>query len=149
MIFERETRIRAPIKEVFAFFSDPKNLARITPPAMKFKIVNAPERPLREGDRIDYQIRIMGVPLRWKTLITEWDEGRAFADYQEKGPYRHWLHRHTFTEAGSEVVMHDRVDYELPFGVVGRLFGGAFVRRQIQSIFDYREGAIGSFLARK
>jgi len=115
---------------------------------MGFRILKAPERSLREGDRIDYQIRILGLPLRWRTLITEWDEGHAFADFQEKGPYRHWLHRHTFTEVGNEVVMHDRVDYELPLGIPGRIFGGAFVRRQIRKIFDYREGAIGSFLAR-
>ncbi|HEY0142879.1 MAG TPA: SRPBCC family protein [Thermoanaerobaculia bacterium] len=140
--FERTTRIAAPIADVFAFFGAPANLGRITPPEMGFRITDGPDRPLRAGDRISYRIRIMGIPIHWRTLITRWEDSVAFADLQERGPYRYWLHTHTFRDLGNEVEMHDLVEYELPLGVLGRLFGGWFVRRQLEAIFDYRADVI-------
>lgn len=142
--FERTTRIAAPIGEVFAFFGAPANLGRITPPEMRFEITDGPNRQLRAGDRISYRLRLMGIPIRWRTLITRWDDNVAFADLQESGPYRYWLHTHTFRDLGHEVEMHDRVEYELPLGILGRLFGGWFVRRQLEAIFDYRARVITS-----
>lgn len=142
--FERTTRIAAPIAEVFAFFGAPANLGRITPPEMRFQIIDGPDRQLRAGDRISYRLRILGIPIAWRTLITRWDDNAAFADLQERGPYRYWLHTHTFRDLGGEVEMHDHVEYELPLGILGRIFGGWFVRRQLEAIFDYRARVITS-----
>ena len=143
MIFERTTTIHAPLPEVFAFFSDPKNLAKITPPRMGFQIVESPDRPLVEGDRIRYTLRVFGFPIKWTTRIIASRENGSFADLQEKGPYKLWLHTHTFRDTEHGVVMHDHVQYELPMGFLGRLFGGWLVRRELESIFDYRSQVIG------
>ena len=95
MILDRLTTVDAPLEKVFEFFSDPRNLGKITPPAMGFRIVSAPDRALGEGDRIEYRIKVLGLPLRWVTLITSWRQNQSFSDLQEKGPYRRWLHTHT------------------------------------------------------
>lgn len=144
-ILRRTTFIRAPLPEVFTFFSDPQNLARITPEKMGFEIVAAPDRSLRAGDRIEYRIRILGVPLRWTTLITRWEENVAFADLQERGPYRRWLHTHSFRAVDGGVEMGDVVEYELPLGLLGRLAAGWMVRRQLRTIFDHRAAAIEGY----
>lgn len=141
-VLERTTQIAAPLSDVFDFFSAPGNLARITPPGMGFRITSGPDRRLREGDRIHYRIRILGVPLRWTTHITLWREGEAFADFQERGPYRYWQHTHTFKQVNGTVEMHDRVEYELPFGFLGRLLGAPLVRKQLDAIFAYRSKVI-------
>lgn len=147
MILERVTTIEAPLESVWEFFSNPENLARITPPSLGFQIVSSPRRPIRAGDRIDYRIRVAGIPLAWRTLITECDPPRAFTDVQEKGPYRRWEHRHTFEPLdGGLVRMTDRVDYELPLGALGRIAGGFWVRRQLRQIFDHRARVVvGTF----
>lgn len=142
MIFERTTTIHATLAEVFDFFSQPDNLARITPPAVGFRVLRAPARPLREGDVLEYRLRAAGVPLRWRSRITLWQPGRAFADLQERGPFAYWLHTHTFREEAGGVTMHDHVDYRLPFGFLGRLVAGALVRRTIAKSFDYRAEAL-------
>jgi ligand-binding SRPBCC domain-containing protein len=143
VILERTTILRAPLADVFRFFSDARNLARITPASMRFRVLSAPDRPLSEGDRTRYRLRVAGIPVSWTTLITEWRENEAFTDEQQRGPYRLWRHTHSFRELESGVVeMHDRVEYELPLGVVGRLAAGWFVRRQLQTVFDYRAAAI-------
>jgi ligand-binding SRPBCC domain-containing protein len=143
LVLERTTQIHASLPEVFQFFSAPANLGTITPPKLRFRIVAAPSRRLREDDRIEYRIRIFGVlPAGWTTRICMWRENEAFADVQERGPYRFWLHTHTFRDTPDGVEMHDRVEYELPFGWLGRLFGGWLVSHELRAIFDYREAVI-------
>ena len=140
---ERETVIPAPRRMVFEFFSDPQNLARITPRSLGFEIVDAPDRRLRAGDRIRYRIRLLGLRLPWVSRITEWREGTSFVDEQERGPYKRWRHVHTLMASDRGVLMCDRVDYELPFGALGRFVAGWWVRRNLERIFDYRTQAIG------
>ena len=142
MRFERTTFIAAPVKRVFEFFEAPENLARITPPEMRFRIIDGPARNLREGDRIRYALRVFGLPIRWTTHITIWRDGEVFADLQERGPYRYWLHTHTFREVPGGVEMHDAVEYELPLGFLGRLVAGRLVARQLERIFDHRAKVI-------
>ena len=139
---ERETFVPAKQSEVFEFFSDPSNLARITPRSLGFEIVDAPRRRLRAGDRIRYRIRLLGIPIPWVSKITEWKEGSMFVDEQERGPYRVWRHEHTLRAAQNGVLMFDRVQYDLPLGRIGRAFGGWWVRRNLRAIFDYRTQAI-------
>lgn len=135
--------INAPRSAVFDFFSRPENLARITPPTLAFRITSGPDRPLQQGDRISYTIRVAAIPMKWRTHITEWNPPLSFVDDQESGPYKLWSHLHTFTEVDGKVRMEDNVEYELPFGLLGDLFGAWFVRCQVEAIFDYREKVIG------
>lgn len=80
--------------------------------------------------------------LRWVTRIARWQPPSEFQDFQEKGPYKTWLHTHRFTEDHDGVTIRDRVDYELPFGPLGRLAHRLRVRRQLEAIFEYRRKAI-------
>jgi ligand-binding SRPBCC domain-containing protein len=139
---DQTQQIEAPLEEVFAFFSDPGNLARITPSWLSFRIHGAAPSALGEGSRIEYRIRWGLFRLRWVTRITRWRPSSEFQDTQEKGPYRTWLHTHRFSRRGSAVIMEDRVDYELPFGVFGRIAHRLRVRAQLEEIFDYRRKAI-------
>jgi len=140
-VLEQSQLIPASPDEVFAFFSDPGNLARITPPWLRFRIHG--ERPdLRAGSRIEYRIVWTLFTLRWVTRIASWSPPASFVDAQEKGPYRKWIHTHRFTPSSGGVLMEDRVEYELPFGALGRLVHALRVRRQLEEIFDFRRRAI-------
>jgi ligand-binding SRPBCC domain-containing protein len=142
---DQTQRIDAPIEAVFAFFSDPSNLACITPPWLSFRIHGAMPRPLGEGSRIEYRIRWAIFRLRWVTRITSWRPTAEFQDVQERGPYKTWIHTHRFNTSGSAVIMEDHVEYALPFGLLGSLVHALSVRRQLQKIFDYRRHAIARF----
>jgi ligand-binding SRPBCC domain-containing protein len=136
-VLEHVQTVAAPIDDVFAFFRDPQNLARITPAWMGFSIERAPDRAIFAGAEIEYTIRWLGLPVRWKTRITEYVEGERFVDTQVSGPYRRWVHAHTFIPAGETTVMHDRVEYELPLGAFGMLAHTVLVRRQLEQIFAH------------
>ena len=138
----RRQIVDATLSEVFAFFSDPFNLAVITPPWLGFRIAESTDRTVRLGTTIRYRLRLHGVPLGWESRIAEYVEGEVFADEMLSGPYRRWYHRHTFRSVPGGVEIEDVVEYELPFGPLGRLAHALFVRRQLRAIFAYRERRI-------
>lgn len=134
----REVLIPAQRDEVFEFFSDPANLAKITPKSVGFRDLTPDARPMRLGMQIIHEIRWFGLPVRWVTLIEEYDPPRRFVDTQLKGPYKYWRHEHTFEETPGGTLMRDHVQYELPFGILGVVTHRLIVARQLRRIFDYR-----------
>jgi hypothetical protein len=135
-----------PLGEVFKFFEDPRNLARITPPQLRFQVTNGGNIEMRKGALIDYTIRWMGLPMKWRTLIADYQPPRYFVDEQLRGPYRYWKHRHVFTESGGLSIITDRVEYALPLGIMGRMAHALVVERQLKGIFAYRQRAIAKIL---
>jgi ligand-binding SRPBCC domain-containing protein len=124
-----------PLEEIFAFFADARNLQKITPPWLDFRILTPGEIVMREGALIDYRLKVRGVPLRWRSEITVWDPPRRFVDRQLRGPYRSWIHEHRFEEKKGGTLVTDDVRYSV-YG--GELIRKLFVARDVQKIFAYR-----------
>lgn len=137
-ILETEQLVPQPIKTVYAFFEKPENLGEITPPSMGFKTLTPSPITMKEGALIDYTIRLGGIPLHWRTMISHYSPPFQFVDEQLVGPYTFWHHTHSFEEVEVGTMIRDTVRYVLPFGPLGRLVHALFVRRQLESIFAYR-----------
>jgi ligand-binding SRPBCC domain-containing protein len=123
--------------EVFAFFAESANLLLLTPPSFRLRVVAAP-RALATGAVLDLQLAWLGVPVRWRALVREWDPPYRFVDVQVRGPYARWEHRHRFLEEGLGTWVEDRVTYRLPLGALGRAAHALLVRRQIAALWRYR-----------
>lgn len=138
----RTQLVGRPVPEVFSFFSDASNLEALTPPFLHFRILTPMPMELRAGSQLDYRLSLFGVPVRWRTRITDWQSGTRFVDEQESGPYALWRHTHEFEARGSSTLMLDVVDYSEPLGPVGTVAHILFVRRTLDRIFDFRRDAI-------
>ena len=134
--------INKPIEEVFQFFSKPENLSVITPAKLGFKILSPNPIKMEVGRLIDYNIYLMGIPIHWRTLITDYEPPNMFVDQQIKGPYAMWHHTHTFHKVKGGVEIKDRVVYSIPFGFLGRLLNYLWIKRDLNNIFLHRKKVI-------
>lgn len=129
------TVLPRPRAEVFEFFSDAGNLEKLTPALLRFQILTPLPIAMRPGALIDYRLRVHGLPITWRTEITEWEPPVRFADQQLRGPYRLWHHEHRFEEVEGGTLATDRVHYAfLPVPGVHRLL----VEPDLRRIFAYR-----------
>ena len=137
--------IPATAKTAWDFFSNPKNLSRITPESLDFQVItpDLPER-IHAGLMIEYRVRpVAGIPLTWLTEITHVEPETYFVDEQRLGPYALWHHEHWFRPAGpGKIEIEDRVTYRLPFGWLSEPAHLLFVRAQLEHIFEHRTHAV-------
>ena len=122
------------------FFSDPRNLSRITPRWLGLTITSDPPSRIYPGLIIAYDITpLLGIKTRWLTEITQAQEPIRFVDEQRLGPYRFWHHQHRFRAVEGGVEVSDEVHYALPWDPISRPANALFVRRNLMRIFLYRE----------
>ncbi len=136
-------RLPIALDEAWDFFSDPRNLAVITPPEMGFVVQTELPPRMHPGLIIKYKVRpLFNVPLTWVTEITHVVEHQLFVDEQRFGPYRFWHHQHHFREIPGGVEMRDIVHYDVGFGPIGNVANFLVVRPRVQAIFDFRRGVL-------
>jgi len=146
---KRTQELPITIEEAWDFFSTPKNLGKITPSHMGFKILyQSGGDTTYSGQIIRYEVSILpGVTVHWVTEITHVSEYKYFVDEQRFGPYALWHHQHWFEKVPGGVLMTDEVNYAIPFGPLGRLANWLFVERQVNAIFDHRFQILGDYFA--
>jgi ligand-binding SRPBCC domain-containing protein len=150
------------IESVFVFFSDPSNLPKLFPDWQRARIeemdLHPPSRSrgasldapaiAGRGTRITLSFRptpLSPVRVTWVALIEDfhWDE--RFCDRQVAGPFLYWRHCHRVQAWQSEqtgehgTLLIDTIEYELPFGKVGRLANSVAVRQILVKLFKHRQ----------
>jgi ligand-binding SRPBCC domain-containing protein len=144
--FKTELWLPLPPEKVFPFFADAFNLETITPTWLNFNVLTPRPIEMREGTLIDYKLRVHGLPVRWRTLISAWSPPHRFEDRQLRGPYRQWIHTHTFEPHDGGTLCRDVVKYAAPFDF---LTHELFVRRDVEKIFAFRAEALKKHFADK
>jgi hypothetical protein len=143
--FTAEQWLPRPLAELFPFFADAANLERITPPWLGFRILTAGPIEMRAGVLIDYRLKVHGVPLRWRTRIAAWEPPERFVDEQIRGPYRLWVHEHTFAEQNGGTLCRDDVRYAV---LGGALVDRLLVRPDVERIFAFRRQVLSDLFPR-
>lgn len=149
--FKRTQILPITITEAWDFFSTPKNLSKITPSKMNFRILH-----ISGGDKaypgqiIRYKVKALPfISVNWVTEITYVNEPHYFVDDQRVGPFAIWHHQHSFKEVANGVEMTDEVTYGIPFGPLGTLARWLFVKRDLENIFDFRYQVLEKHFSKK
>ena len=128
------------IEKAWEFFSNPRNLAKITPSSMSFDISSPILKDhCYQRQIISYKLSpFPGVKSNWVTEITAVNAPHFFVDEQRFGPYKMWHHEHRFTPCDDGILMEDVVSYKLPVGFIGRALHNILVKPKLRSIFTHR-----------
>lgn len=133
-----EQHLPITLEEAWNFFSNPRNLVKITPKKMGFQITSENTSQAYSGQIISYKVGIFPlIKSNWVTEITSVKPLEYFIDEQRFGPYAMWHHEHHFKKVDTGVIMIDKVTYKLPFGILGRL-SNFFIKKQLKEIFEFR-----------
>ena len=131
------------LDEAWNFFSDPRNLSKITPPWLNLKVTSELPDAMYEGIIITYKVYpFLGIPSNWVTEITTVKEKSFFIDEQRFGPYKLWHHQHHLKEVNGGIEMTDVVNYALPFDPLSRPLNNILVGKKIEEIFSFRKGVL-------
>jgi ligand-binding SRPBCC domain-containing protein len=147
--FLRKTRIEAPAETLFRWHAEPGALERLSPPWEPVEVIErAPG--VRNGDRGALRVRMGPLKLRWVFEHRNCIPGRQFQDVQIRGPFKRWEHTHRFTPDGPDACwLEDEIEYEFPFGALGRWIAGRMVRRKLERLFEYRHQMTAEAMAKQ
>jgi len=137
-LFVRRSHLDAPAAEVFRWHARPGAFERLTPPWEPVRVVER-HGGIEDGGRVVLRMGPGPFGVRWVAEHFDYVEGERFRDRQAAGPFAHWLHTHRVEPDGGDACwLEDRIEYALPFGALGALFGNAFTRRKLDRMFRYR-----------
>ena len=137
-----ETLVDAPVETVAALFADVRILERTTPPELSLRIVTPMPIQLRRGAIVEHALKVRGLPVKWKSLITQWQPGVGFVDYALRGPFELWRHEHAFEARGAQTLIRDSVTYSLPLAPLSNI-ALPVLRADLARIFAYRREQLG------
>jgi len=141
MKYEYETHTDSSRPEVFDWFERKGSFRRLMPPWEVAEEVRADET-LEDGAQRIFRFPMGPIKMTWVAEHLGYQPPEKFEDIMKKGPFRSWHHVHRFIEKDGGTVVHDEVDYKLPMGVLGRIFGSRNVRNRLNRMFRARENRL-------
>lgn len=141
--FEQSQHLPISMDAAWAFFSDPRNLAKITPPELNLIPSSSVPHVMHAGLVITYKVKIAPlIYVNWVTEITHMDAPNFFVDEQRFGPYKFWHHLHRFSPTAGGVLAEDVIHYGLYGGPLASVVNAMMVRKQLSRIFEFRKRAL-------
>lgn len=98
--------------------------------------------PLHLRDTVTWRARHFGVHWRMTSKIIALDRPHSFVDQMQNGPFAGWQHTHTFEGNSLGTRMRDEIQYQPPFGALGRLFDAATLETYLTRLLRWRNGRL-------
>jgi ligand-binding SRPBCC domain-containing protein len=137
-IIEKSVTIAAPIEAVFDFHLDTDNLGLISPAWVKTKLIR------EQGDGLGKIIELHTTqynvfPSHWVVRIEEYDRPVRLTDLMLQGPMKYFRHERTFSQpCASLTELKDHLEYETPFGIIGKIADKLSIEKMMNEMFEYR-----------
>lgn len=138
-----ETHIYAPIERCFDLARDVS--AHTKSAAFSSERVVPPGRMdglLELGDLVAFEGRHFGIRQRFVAKITALDRPHRFVDEMVEGAFKWLRHVHEFEADRDATLMRDTLEWEAPFGIVGRLADIFFLQRHMRWFVTKKQTAL-------
>ena len=130
------TLIKCTQEELFNFHLDSNNITKITPTNIKVELLSTDTKTY-EGKVVSIKTTKLFIPTYWDVEIKKLEFPNILVDLAVKSPFKYWKHQHIFTKKDNICELKDIIEYELPFGLLGKLVN-PFIKNDIIKMFEYR-----------
>ena len=137
-------------EELYAWHGQPLAFQRLQPPWETIEIRKMSGAFGTDGYRIEFRTNLLG-PFKgtWIADAFDFQPGKQFQDRQLQGPFAYWNHTHRFIpESATSSLLEEWIEYRLPLGSLGKLFGDGMTRQRLAAMFAYRHALTQSDLRR-
>lgn len=148
--FTLRSAMPASAGELYAWHASPAAFPRLNPPWETAELVHQDGRFGAAPYRVTVRTPVVG-PFRGRFVSEAYDfrPGEGFQDKQITGPFAEWNHTHrTIADGPDASFLEDHVEYRLPLGMAGAVFGAGIVRDRLEAMFAYRHALTASDLRR-
>jgi ligand-binding SRPBCC domain-containing protein len=145
-----ETTIHAPVELCFDLALDVGVHAESA--AFSSERIVEPGRTkgvLERGDLVAFEGRHFGIRQRFVARITELDRPICFVDEMVHGAFKRLRHIHEFERTGNATLMRDIIEWQAPFGFIGRLADTLFLRRHMAWFVSTKQHALKEIAERR
>lgn len=147
-VFEKQSRIEAPVKELFNWHNRPHAFERLTPPWEKVKVVER-QGGIQDGGKVVLEMQQGPFRHRWVAVHGDYVEGNQFVDEQVQGPFAKWVHTHRMLpETETTSLLNDHIEYRPPLGFLGEAAAGGYLRKKLDRLFAFRHARTQNDLKR-
>ncbi|MEM4312383.1 MAG: hypothetical protein QXX95_08350 [Nitrososphaerales archaeon] len=134
-----KTKIKTNVKELFKFFSKPKNFEQIYPKELQLKILKAPEE-LKNGDEITLLITLFGQRFRWKLRIKSFNPPKEIVYEALVSPFKSWIHTLKLSPLDENTLLEDKIDFSTYFPI-----SNIFSKFLIKRVLNYKNEALRKY----
>ena len=135
--FEKSVFFPVSVDEVFSYHICMDNISKLLPRYINLEVLNAP-CDLKLGGIIQLRVYMYGVSFFWEAEIIEYKQNIRFTDSLNHGPFSFWKHYHLFKACKGGTLMTDRIEYKLPWSILGEIAHYFFGREKLEQIFITR-----------
>ena len=137
-IFETSVTLCSPLESIFDFFIRPENIQQISPPEMGLNFIDPPDI-LEAGCRLEFKLQGFGQVQHIVHEVSDLECPHGYTETQVQGPLKQWLHEHRFeSDTAEQTIVTDRIEFQLPGGLMGLLLTEARVRESLEDGFYHR-----------
>jgi ligand-binding SRPBCC domain-containing protein len=147
-VFESSFVVNAPLEKVWAFHDDPAALTKVMTGPVRMEMLHI-DRPVVAGSTIRIRMHVGPIALPWTIRVREKEAPKFFTDAQvgNEGPFKRWVHTHRFESVSATATrVSDRIEYEAPLGLLGRIGAALFGTLAMTLMFAGRRDATKSLL---
>lgn len=125
------TKINAPKQTVFDASRNIDIHQQSASPSNEKAIAGVTSGLINLNETVTWRGKHFGFYLTHKSRITAMHLYDYFADEMEEGKFRTFKHEHFFEEENGLTIMKDKLQYETPFGIFGKLFDLLFLKKHL------------------
>ncbi|CAH0334764.1 hypothetical protein FVB9288_00370 [Flavobacterium sp. CECT 9288] len=136
------TKINAPIEIIFDLSRNIDVHQQSTSKSNETAIDGITSGLINLNETVTWRGKHFGVYLKHKSLISAMENPTYFVDEMLEGKFKSFKHQHTFIQKNGFVIMEDKIQYETPYGIFGKLFDLLVLKNHLSTFIAERNSFI-------